>query len=103
MAMKMVNTWVIIAGVRVHGRIRTIPAAIQATPIATMASTAMTPTAFDRVWVCPSARSIRFAAITTISPAASSPCAAAPSQQPIRSAIGRTHTHSLASFRAPLT
>ena len=73
------NTWVMIAGVRVQGCFRAIPAAIQATPIATMASSAMIPAAFDRVRVRPAARSIRFAAITTISPAASSPSAAAPS------------------------
>ena len=45
--MMTVSTCVITAGVRLHGRTRTIPAAIAATPIATMTSMTMTAIAFD--------------------------------------------------------
>ena len=49
MAIRTVNTWVITAGVLLHGRTRAIPDAIQATPTATMASSTMNAIAFEVV------------------------------------------------------
>ena len=77
--MMTANTCVITAGVRLHGRTRTIPAAIAARPIATITSTPMKAIAFDFWSVCPPARSLRLTAATTSRPTASSPCAAAAS------------------------
>ena len=45
--MMTARSWVIIAGVGLHGRTPAMPTAIQATPIATIASNAMNPAAFD--------------------------------------------------------
>ena len=80
MPMMTANTWVITAGVRLHGRSRTIPAATTARPTATATSIPMTAIAFDFWYVCPPARSLRLSATTTSSPAASSAWAAAASQ-----------------------
>jgi hypothetical protein len=72
-----VSTWVITAGVRLHGRTRASPDAIQATPIATMASTTMNPMAFEVVESLPDAESITLSTMATHRPTASTACAAA--------------------------
>ncbi len=77
MAIRAVNTWVITAGVRLHGRTRASPDAIQATPTATMASTTMNAIAFEAVQALPDAESITLSTIATHRPAASAACAAA--------------------------
>src|SRR5215469_11685727 len=77
MAIMAVNTWVITAGVLLHGRRRAIPDAIQATPAATTASSAMNPIAFEAVQAWPDAESIRLSTITTHRAAASAACTTA--------------------------
>ena len=77
MAIKMVNTWVITAGVLLHGRTRAIPDAIQATPTATMASSTMNAIAFEVVQASPDTESTTLSMTATHRPAASAACAAA--------------------------
>jgi hypothetical protein len=52
------NTWVITAGVRLHGRARAIADAIAATPAATMSSITISAIAFDDRQDCPDAESM---------------------------------------------
>ncbi len=65
MAIMTVNTWVITAGVRLHGRTRAIPDATQATPTATMTSITMNAIAFEVVQASPDAESITLSMTAT--------------------------------------
>src|SRR3984957_4693337 len=77
MAIMAVNTWVITAGVLLHGRKRAIPDAIQATPAATTASTTISPIAFEAVQALPDAEAITLSTITRHRAAASAACTTA--------------------------
>ena len=67
----MVNTWVITAGVLLHGRTRAIPDAIKATASATMASITMNAVAFEVVQASPDTESTTLSMTATNRPAAS--------------------------------
>ena len=73
----MVNTWVITAGVLLHGRRRAIPDAIQAAASATTASITMNAVAFEVVQASPDTESITLSMTATNRPTASAVCAAA--------------------------
>jgi len=72
-----VNSWVITAGVLLHGRTRAIPRATQATPTATMASSTMNAIAFEVVQALPDNESITLSMTDTHRPTATAACAAA--------------------------
>jgi diacylglycerol kinase family enzyme len=72
-----VNSWVITAGVLLHGRTRAIPHATQATPTATMASSTMNAIAFEVVQALPDSESITLSMTDTHRPTATAACAAA--------------------------
>jgi diacylglycerol kinase family enzyme len=72
-----VNSWVITAGVLLHGRRRAIPRATQATATATMASSTMKAIAFEVVQALPDTESITLSMTDTHRPTATAACAAA--------------------------
>jgi diacylglycerol kinase family enzyme len=80
------NTWVMTAGVRLHGSTRAIADAIKATPTAVISSTTISAIALDDCHACPDAESMMPATTAAHSPSASRPVATAA----ISSSGGRT-------------
>ena len=75
-----VSTWVITAGVRLHGCIRAIPKAIQASPATTMNSNSVSAIPLDARYDCPDDASTAVSTAATARPAASAACTPAASR-----------------------